>query len=169
MLRNLLVLCIAILSLNCTSQEKSTSEITTYYFIRHAEKDRSDPSEQDPHLNEKGYKRAQHWNTILEHITFDAVYTTDYYRTKETGQPIADKNNVAITSYTTENYFDDVFKSATKGKTVLIVGHSNTTPEFVNAVLGDKKYEHIDDANNGNLYIITLINGKPTDILLTIN
>jgi 2,3-bisphosphoglycerate-dependent phosphoglycerate mutase len=34
------------------------------------------------------------------------------------------------------------------------VGHSNTTPAFVNAVLGEHTYEDIDDNENGMLYIV---------------
>lgn len=169
MSRYLCILCIAFFSINSSAQTIGASEITTYYFIRHAEKDRSDPSQKDAHLTELGHKRAQHWERILQHIPFDAVYSTDYHRTKETGQPIANKNGVGISVYSTNTYFDKVFRLATKGKTVLIVGHSNTTPEFVNAILGYHKYEPIDDANNGNLYIVTLIDGQWSDILLTIN
>ncbi|TXE07950.1 histidine phosphatase family protein [Gelidibacter salicanalis] len=155
--------------MGCKAQVKTNSDVTTYYFIRHAEKDRTDPTEGNPHLTEKGHERAQNWDTVLQHVTFDAVYSTDYYRTKQTGQPIADRNKLDLTIYTTEHYFDDVFQTATKGKTVLIVGHSNTSPEFVNAVLGRKKYDHMDDDNNGNLYIVTLNNGNVTDIVLRIN
>ncbi len=169
MLRLLTIICIALLAMGCRAQENTTSDVTTYYFIRHAEKDRTDPTEGNPHLTEKGHVRAQNWDTVLQHVAFDAVYATDYYRTKETGQRIADRNKLDITIYTTEPYFDDVFKTATKGKTVLVVGHSNTSPEFVNAVLGTKKYDHMEDDNNGNLYIVTLNNGNATDMLLRIN
>ncbi len=169
MTRYLILICFTLFSINSFAQKEPSSEITTYYFIRHAEKDRSDASEKDPHLTGEGHKRAQDWSMILQHIKFDAVYTTNYNRTKETGRPIAAKNNLEITSYNADTYFDTTFQSATKGKTILIVGHSNTIPEFVNAVIGKKKYEHIDDANNGNLYIVTLTEGRSTDILLTIN
>lgn len=169
MIRNLILICFTLFTINSFSQKEPHSEITTYYFIRHAEKDRSDTSEKDPHLTGEGHKRAQDWNIILQHIQFDAVYATNYNRTKETGLPIAATNNLDIISYNADSYFDTTFQSATKGKTVLIVGHSNTIPEFVNAVIGKEKYEHIDDANNGNLYIITLTAGRATDILLTIN
>ena len=43
-----------------------------------------------------------------------------------------------------------------KGKTVLIVGHSNTTPVFANNILGDKIYENMEDNDNASLYIVTL-------------
>lgn len=169
MRRNLIIICFAIFSIGTFAQKQQSPEITTYYFIRHAEKDRSNPSEIDAHLTEEGHKRAQHWSEILQHIPFDAVYSTDYNRTKETGNPTAIKNKLEITTYTVNSSYDDVFKATTKGKTVLVVGHSNTIPDFVNMVIGKKKYDEIDDGNNGNLYIVTIVDGFITDLVLAIN
>lgn len=169
MIRYLIIICFALFSVNLFAQKQQSSELTTYYFIRHAEKDRSNPSEKDPHLTDKGHIRAQSWTSILQHIQFDAVYTTDYKRTKETGQPTATKNGLEIITYDANTSFDEVFITATKGKTILIVGHSNTIPDFVNAVIGNKKYVDIDDANNGNLYIVTITGSTITDLQLTIN
>ena len=169
MKKYLIIICFALFSVNSFAQNEQTLEITTYYFIRHAEKDRSNPSEKDVHLTDEGHKRAQNWNDILQNISFDAVYTTDFNRTKETGQPTATKNGLEINTYTVNTSYDSAFKTATKGKTVLVVGHSNTIPDFVNAVIGTKKYDEIDDANNGNLYIVTIIGNIITDMVLTIN
>lgn len=146
------------------------SEVSTYYFVRHAEKDRTDAKEQNPHLNANGLKRAENWSKILGNIKFDAVYSTNYLRTVETGQPTADKNNLKIKIYEPHSQKDiDTILKDTKGKTVLIVGHSNTIPDFVNAVIGQKKYEEIDDSNNGNLYIVTFVGNQIIDEVLTIN
>ena len=60
------------------------------------------------------------------------------------------------------------FINNTKGKTVLVVGHSNTTPSFVNKVLNEEKYQNINDSVNGNLYIVTIKNQSKTDYLLSI-
>ncbi|MGK0254840.1 MAG: 2,3-bisphosphoglycerate-dependent phosphoglycerate mutase [Mariniflexile sp.] len=151
------------------SQNEESSELTTYYFIRHAEKDRSDINNKNPHLTAVGKTRAQNWNSILKHITFDAVYSTDYYRTIETAQPTAKSNNLEVIMYNPSSIEIVDFLNETKGKTVLIVGHSNTTPMFVNKVIASEKHKDIDDNNNGNLYIITIINGKISDQVLTIN
>ena len=56
-----------------------------------------------------------------------------------------------------------------QGKNVLIVGHSNTTPNLVNELLGKEKYPQIEDNNNGNLYVVTIINGISTCTLLHID
>jgi broad specificity phosphatase PhoE len=66
--------------------------------------------------------------------------------------------------------FSEEFAHNTKGKTVLVVGHSNTTPAFVNAVLGEKKYDNIDDNNNANLYIVSISpSGEKLDTVLVID
>jgi len=143
---------------------------TTYYFIRHAEKDRSDATNKNPNLIQKGLFRAAKWSYVLELVKFDAVYSTDYNRTKQTAQPTAEKNNVEITIYNPRELNSKGFIKNTKGKTVLVVGHSNTTPMFVNAVIGNKKYESIDDSNNANLYIVTISSsGEISDLVVVVD
>lgn len=168
MTRYLIIAYFVLFSINSFAQKEQSTEITTYYFIRHAEKERNNSSK-DVHLTDEGHKRAQNWSKILQHIPFDAVYSTDYNRTKETAQPTAAKNQLEIMIYNVNTSYDPAFKTATKGKTVLVVGHSNTIPNFVNAVIGNEKYEEIDDANNGNIYIVTLTDHSITDVVLTIN
>ena len=173
MKRAVVLTSILLFSLTSCSQEKKSemsSKVTTYYFIRHAEKDRSNPSDKNPHLTEKGLKRADNWSNILGNVKFDAIYSTEYHRTLETAKPTADKNKLDIAIYDANNLNNvDDFMKDTKGKTVLVVGHSDTTPAFVNVILGKKKYKDIDDSNNGNLFIITVIGDKMVDQVLTIN
>ena len=160
-MKHLQILAIALLfvfNVNAQEKNKNNSEttVTTYYFIRHAEKDRTDKTDRDPHLIDIGLERAEQWNAILANIKFDAVYSTN--------------NNLEITLYDPRGIDNaEGFLNDTKGKTVLVVGHSNTTPAFVNAVIKKKKYQDIDDNNNGNIYIVTIIDGKISDTVLTIN
>lgn len=168
-----IILICLIMSVNSFSQEakqETTSDVTTYYFIRHAEKDRTNPEEKNPHLNEDGLKRADQWNQVFSNIKFDAIYSTDYYRTIETAKPTAEHNSLEVIIYNPNDINNpEAFLKDTKGKTVLVVGHSNTAPAFANAVMGNKKYESMDDDNNGNVYIVTIIDGKIADQVLTIN
>ena len=170
-----LILTVLLSSLTFAQEEvldiiENSSETTTYYFIRHAEKDRSDANNKNPNLIQKGIFRAAKWSYVLEHVKFNAVYSTDYNRTKQTAQPTAEKNNVEITIYNPKELNSDDFIKNTKGKIVLVVGHSNTTPMFANAVIGEEKYESIDDSNNANLYIVTITSsGEISDTLLVID
>ena len=146
-----------------------SQEVTTYYFIRHAEKLRIDKTDKNPNLNYNGYKRAEAWKDVFSNISFDAVYSTDYNRTKLTAKPTADSNNLPILLYNPNSMYSEAFKNNTKGKTVLVVGHSNTTNVFVNKILGVEKYEEINENNNSNLYIVTITDGKSSSVLLKIN
>ena len=151
------------------SQEETKAETTTYYFIRHAEKDRSDKNNRNPHLTQEGFLRAAKWGLVFENVPFDAIYSTDYNRTKETAQPTAEMKGLGVKLYDPRNLYSPEFSAATKGKTVLVVGHSNTTPAFVNTILKEAKHKDIDDRNNANLYIVTISsNGDISDVLLVI-
>ncbi|TCK64685.1 histidine phosphatase superfamily protein (branch 1) [Winogradskyella wandonensis] len=150
-------------------KEYKEDTTTTYYLIRHAEKDRSDKTNRNPHLTEKGLKRAENWATVLKDVKFDAVYSTDYNRTKETALPTAKSLGLELQFYDPRNMDMKQFMKDTKGKTVLIVGHSNTTPMFANGLLGDKKYDMMDDNNNGGLYIVTMTNTDVSSMLLQVD
>ena len=150
-------------------QKNSEVKTTTYYLIRHAEKDRSDKSNRNPKLTEAGLQRAENWAKTLKDIKFDAVYSTDYNRTKETATPTAKANNLELKFYDPRDMKMAQFMKKTKGKTVLIVGHSNTTPMFTNGLLGEKKYDMIADDNNSNLYIVTISDDAKSSTVLVVN
>ncbi|WP_339753455.1 phosphoglycerate mutase family protein [uncultured Winogradskyella sp.] len=150
-------------------QEQSKSSTTTFYLIRHAEKDKSDETNRNPNLTEAGKTRAENWSKVFENIDFDAVYSTNYNRTRQTAEPTSKKQELEIQSYDPRNLYSEEFSEATLGKTVLIVGHSNTTPAFVNAIIGEKKYEDMNHHDNGSLYIVTISEGSKIDQVLKIN
>lgn len=128
--------------------------MTTYYFIRHAEKEHN--GLRDPHLTEKGKERAENWAKVLGDKNIELIYCTNYKRTRETAKPLAEKLRISIEIYEAGDLYTSVFQKETHGKTVLVVGHQDTTPAFVNRVLGDWKYPQIKDENNGNLYCVTI-------------
>lgn len=147
----------------------TTPKTTTYYLIRHAEKDKTDKNNKDPHLTKAGKKRANKWATIFKDVKFDMVFSTNYNRTKETAMPTAKANAIDITYYNPRNLASKEFIENTKGKTVLIVGHSNTTPKFANALLEKENYALMQEDNNANLYIVTLIKDLKTSTLLKLD
>ena len=162
-----LLLC-TLFSLTSIAQEQH-EETTTYYLIRHAEKQRTNPTDKDPSLTFTGLKRADLWADVLSKANINFVYTTDYNRTKETALPTAQKYGLSMYVYNPAKMYDDGFKYNTKGKNVLIVGHSNTTPAFVNKIIGYNKYQQIPDDINGNLYIVTVTKTGATSVLLKMN
>ncbi|MDT0688457.1 phosphoglycerate mutase family protein [Salegentibacter sp. F188] len=149
---------------------KNDEAITTYYFIRHAEKDTSDPKNEDPVLTETGEMRAEKWADTFREIDFDLIYSSNYKRTVNTATPIAESQDKEIRFFNTQKLNDQDFQKDTKGKTVLVVGHSNLNPEWINYILEEEKYPDIKEDEYGSLYIVTIHpNGSRTSQVLYIN
>ncbi|RAJ17140.1 SixA phosphatase family protein [Olleya aquimaris] len=168
-----IILIVGIILVSClvfiafTKQEDS-NQTTTYYFIRHAEKNRSDATNKNPDLTTKGKRRAKLWQRHFKNKKLDAIYSTNYNRTLATARPTAEDQNLTITIYDPRNIDYQEFKNQTKGQSVLVVGHSNTTPSFVNAIINQEKYQDIDDSINYKLFIVTITDGKITDKVIDI-
>ena len=160
----LLTIFVFTLFIACTSDKT-----TTYYLIRHAEKDRTNTTNKNPNLNSDGVIRAEKWAKNFENIKLDAVYSTDYNRTQQTAAPTAKSKGLIVQSYNPSKMYDSIFKKNTKGKTILVVGHSNTTPVFANAILGQKKYKNMADNDNASLYIVTVVNDKKSSEIKKVN
>ncbi len=131
----------------------------TYYLIRHAEKVHTDPNDQDPSLDIKGMVRAKGWAAYFEPIKIDKIYITKYKRTKQTASLIAQQKMVSPTRYEPSTIYSEAFLRETNGKSVLIVGHSNTIPQLVNKLIGEEKFKDMDDSDNTTLFKVT-INGN---------
>lgn len=154
---------------SCAEKADKKDDVSTYYLIRHAEKDRSDKTNRNPNLKEEGLQRAERWAKHFKDVKFNMVYATDYNRTKQTAMPTAKANNLELQFYNPSNYNIEEFMAKTKGKTVLIVGHSNTTPVFANALLGENKYEMMADNDNASLYRVTLTKDSKVSEVKTVN
>lgn len=155
--------------LNTACGQDAPDETTRYFLIRHAEKDLSDPKNPNPDLNGAGVERAVKWKKILSHIDFDAVYSTDFTRTRKTAMPIAERENLPLIIYAHKDLDYSKFIKETQGKTVLIVGHSNSTPAFVNRLMGKETFEEIDESQYGYLFIVKKVGGTFTAELLEVN
>ncbi len=108
---------------------------TTVWIVRHAEKDLKKPSDPDPGLSLDGQDRAKDLATLLQPKRVLAVYSTPFKRTMQTAEPTAYGHGVTVETY---DPADPAALAATvlrqhKGGSVLIVGHSNTVLELVEA------------------------------------
>ena len=138
---------------------------TTYYLIRHAEKQTG----KDPLLTEKGNERADFWARYFKDKEINAIYSTDTKRTLATARPTAQALDLKVNTYSANRMYNNSFKKETQGKTVLIVGHSNTTPEFVNKIINEKRYDHIKDSEFGTVFKVTVSSGHTNVEKETIN
>lgn len=165
-----LILVYSLFSLGAPSEDTTQETMTTYYFIRHAEKDTSDPKDKDPQLTSAGLERAQRWTEIFKEVEFDLIFSSDFNRTKTTAGIIAKSQEKEVEIYDPRKLNDAQFQAKTKGKKVLVVGHSNTNPHFVNLILEENRYKDIDEAESGSLFIVHVFaNGEKASEVLYIN
>jgi broad specificity phosphatase PhoE len=113
-------------------------------------------------------KNTLHWAETLKTVSFDAIYSTHYIRTQKTAHPFSNRE-LGIIPFNTRTLFYDKFQQATLGKTVLIVGHSNTTPAFVNKILGTEKFTSLEDDDYNSLFIVYKQGKQGNPILLKIH
>ena len=145
------------------------NDCSTFYLIRHAEKVRINKTDKDPALNEKGMIRALNWRDFFIDKDISKIYSTNYKRTLETVKPIEVAMGLTAILYSPSSIDYKNFISSNKGEIVLVVGHSNTIPEFVNELINDQVYSQIDDLNNSNLYIVSLCESNISHRLIKVN
>ena len=132
---------------------KAVSAPVVVYLVRHAEKDTSDPKNEDPDLTPGGQERAEALRVLLEGQDVDALYATKYLRTKNTLKPLADDRQLEVRQYEAHD-FNNLKQQILQnhlGETVVVAGHSNTILPIIEAFgvkrpvpeIPDNKYDHI--------------------------
>jgi phosphohistidine phosphatase SixA len=118
----------------------------TVILVRHAERQ---PSGADPSLTAAGKRRASLLAAMFAGSGVTAIFTSAAGRTKQTAAPLAAKVGVA------PRQIDDSTALAkgqilAGGACVVVVGHSNTVPEFIEAlggpsdvVIGEHEFDHL--------------------------
>lgn len=141
-------------------------KVTTVFLVRHAEKAAISP--EDPPLSESGSRRSQQLAHILVKAGIKAIYTSQFLRTRQTAEPLAKQLGVASTTIeikmsasnprevsqeSIKEITDRVYERG--GESALIVGHSNTIPEVIRALGGDK-VPRIDEKEYDDIFIVTV-------------
>ncbi len=132
------------------------STATVLIMARHAEKDTVGD---DPVLTEAGNLRAEKLSAILQDLTLHGVYSTQFVRTMKTAQPSALSHQQPILIYDPkETNFIQNLVEKNPGKHMLIVGHSNSTPELINQLLDKEQFKEIDEKDYSNIFIVAVGN-----------
>lgn len=142
---------------------------TSVFVVRHAE--RADAAAgtapmmaTDPDLSEVGKARAQSLATALKDAGITAIYTTEYKRTKQTGEPLAKALGIQVTAVPAREMPALLEKLKAATANVLVIGHSNTVGEVI-AGLGVAEPVKLTDSDYDNLFVV--VRGeKPTLIRL---
>jgi phosphohistidine phosphatase SixA len=115
---------------------------TTFILLRHAEK-ASDGTE-DPDLKAEGAERAQRLAELLKYTQVDGIYTTNFKRTRQTVEPLADVKKLEVQPYEAFKA-DEIEKMLHKhgGGTIVICGHTNNIPWTANLLMGREEFEEL--------------------------
>lgn len=149
-----------------------SAEQLTVVLVRHAEKAEDDP--RDPALSEAGLARALALAQALAASPPDAIYATHLRRTVQTAGPTHDASGAALSIRPAQEPAADlashILGHHAQG-TVLVVGHSNTLPDIVQALTGvavppmdEQEYDrvHVAILSPGTARLATFRYGAPS-------
>ena len=135
------------------------AQASTVVFARHGEKG---PGSPDPDLSDAGRVRAADLATALALFHVDAVFVTEYKRTRQTGDSTATFHHLVPTVIATQGdpklYAAAIAAAIRKlpaGSVALVVGHSNTAAAAI-AALGGPKIADLCDAEYATLLVLEL-------------
>ena len=120
-----------------------SNDAFTIYLVRHSEKDHISENSSDLPLSECGEQRSKALSHFLSEVELDAVYSTDFSRTKSTALPTANKKDIEISLYNEEDINLLSNHLLNKRQDALVVGHSNTTGVLA-GLLVNKDFEDIE-------------------------
>ncbi|MDF7776960.1 phosphoglycerate mutase family protein [Sphingomonas sp. AOB5] len=107
----------------------------TVYVMRHLN---TPAGERDPDLTPEGQQTAQALVGWFEGKPLTAIYVSDFKRTRQTAGPLAAERGIALTLYDPRDTPALVARLKAEGGPVLVVGHSNTVPDIVEQLGGER-------------------------------
>lgn len=156
----------AIIVLTCSHSSFAQEKLTTFVLIRHAEK--ADDGTRNPGLTAEGEARAERLMELFKNADIAAIYSTPYKRTQSTVAPLAKAVSLEVKDYTPRGtgFINEIMKDHAGG-TIIVSGHSNTTPFVANALLGNKQFAQLDESEYNKIFVVTISEvGKGTVTML---
>ena len=132
--------------------ESGASTDKVVVLARHAEKLDGD----DPALSDTGEVRARALAHVLSSWPVDAIYTSQYLRTRSTARPLADATGVEpeiVDAGDLEGLVARIREGTARA--VVVIGHSNTVPAIAEA-LGADGIDPIPDEAYDDLLVVRL-------------
>ncbi|HLP64053.1 phosphoglycerate mutase family protein [Flavobacterium sp.] len=141
-------------SLFSFAQSNTETTITKIIIVRHAEK--ADDGTKNPPLSAEGMLRAERLSTMLADLKIDKLYATPFLRTNQTLTPLSKKFTIPIDNYEASDVaFAEQLLQKEKGKTIVIAGHSNSSPTLVNRLIKKELYQKLDESVFSKIWILT--------------
>lgn len=138
---------------------QTNNEDFTIYLIRHAEKDLLSDNQIDPHLTKCGVKRSDFFKELFKETEIEKIYSTNYFRTKNTAMPTALSKTIEIEYYDSSDLksFSELLINSKQN--TLVVGHSNTTPVLA-GLLTEQVIRPFDESIYNRIYKIVIAKDK---------
>jgi phosphohistidine phosphatase SixA len=130
--------------------------MVTVLLVRHADIDLP-PNSADPALNTDGQARARTLAHVAGSAAVNAIFTSEFIRTKQTVKPLADRLVLQATEVPQTEKLDILVQQILAGQfgeVVLVAGHSNTVPNLIRA-LGAAPAPTIGEREFDNLFVVT--------------
>lgn len=130
----------------------------TIILLRHAEKDISPSADKvNPDLTPEGKLRAQNLVKKINKYKATAIYSSDYIRTTMTVAPLAKKRKLTVQIYDPRK-LGELAEMIMQGKfkSVVVVGHNNTTPALANLLIKQEKYQTLPETEYSKIWIIKI-------------
>jgi broad specificity phosphatase PhoE len=152
------VLALALSAPPSASGTPADTAVTTVLLVRHAEKNTEWAGADQP-LSTAGMLRAQELAHVLGKTDIAAIYVTPWARTRQTAEPLA---RLLGDSLTVVDSIATTVRGvlAHGGATVLVVGHSNTVPQILARLVGDRGLESL-AVGYDDLFVVTLDPHRP--------
>jgi len=168
----LLVACSGIPSTVAPGEPPSASGPTVVLLVRHAEK--ATDGGEDPSLTPAGKQRAEALVEVAGSAGVSAILATQYRRTRETAQPLADRLGIPVAVHEVVSGGAQAHATALardvlerhRGQSVLVVGHSNTVPLLVEALAGIP-VQPIADSEYDRLFVVVVPPSGPARLVQT--
>ncbi|MEM7262389.1 MAG: nuclear transport factor 2 family protein [Planctomycetota bacterium] len=142
-----------------------TLPATRVVVVRHAEKDTSDSKNPDPELTPEGKARAEALAAALAELPLDAVFHSEFRRTRDTVTPAAEqhgKTPVEVPARQVSELARRILRDHA-GQTVLVGGHSNTVPVILRA-LGVPAPVTLSESDYGDVFFVSCVRGRPATL-----
>ena len=150
-----ILLFMLIFGIHVASFAQNEDPMFTIYLVRHAEKELSADNPKDPPLTPCGEQRAASLEVFLSQVQLDAIYSSDYTRTRNTAQPVAKNRNMETRLYDPKKLEEFAKVLIERGENTLVVGHSNSTPVLAGLLIGEK-LEPIDESIYNRIYQVVI-------------
>lgn len=154
---------------------KDDFKVTTVFLVRHAEK--GDAPRENPPLNDAGKLRSQTLARILKQSGIKAIYTSQFLRTIQTAEPLAQQLGITgtalplsssqsnpreVSEQSIREITSKIYERA--GEAVLIVGHTNSIPAVIK-MLGGDVVPTIDEQTFDDLFIVTVYSKEKAKVV----